>query len=111
MLVQKFPDDSPLLKYNANPLSDYDCTNNLNLMKKVLNKRGLQLNLNIQTVLTSKNNFELAKWYKSLFDANSNNEQPPISNYASLPHPKDNASTYREVTKKSLEQTPKKQSE
>jgi len=37
-------------------------------MKKVLNKHGLQLNLNVNDILHSKNNYELAKWFKALID-------------------------------------------
>jgi len=68
MLGIKFPEEAAKLKYNMTPLSEYDATCNLTLMKKILNKHGLQLNLNINTVLTSKNNFELAKWFKNLID-------------------------------------------
>jgi hypothetical protein len=42
--------------------------NNLNQMKRVLNRHGLQLNLNVNEVLGSKNNYELAKWFKALID-------------------------------------------
>ena len=45
------------VKFNSSPVSDYDCSSNLNTMKKTLNKHGLQLNLNVSEVLNSKNNF------------------------------------------------------
>jgi hypothetical protein len=57
MLTLRFPEETQKLKYNPNPVSEYDCMNNLNLMKKTLNKHGLQLNLNVNQVLNSKNNF------------------------------------------------------
>lgn len=66
MLMIRFPEDAAKLKYNPAPISEYDFLNNLTTMKKVLNKHGLQLNLNIDTVLNSKNNFDLAKWFKAL---------------------------------------------
>ena len=57
MLIIRFPEEVSKLKYNPAPLSDYDCNSNLALMKKVLNKHGLQLNLNLNTVFSSKNNY------------------------------------------------------
>jgi hypothetical protein len=66
MLSIRFPEDK--IKFNLSPLSDYDCSSNLSTVKKSLNKRGLQLNLNINEILNNKNNFELAKWFKALMD-------------------------------------------
>jgi hypothetical protein len=97
MLALKFPEESAGLKYNANPISEYDCTNNLNLMKKALNKRGFQLNLNIQTVLNSKNNFLLAKWFKGLFE---DVEPANVSNYSSVP--RESTSTFRDLPNKKV---------
>lgn len=68
MLSLRFPEETLKFKYNLSPVSEYDALNNLTAMKKILNKQGLQLNLNIHTVLNSKNNFELAKWFKALID-------------------------------------------
>jgi hypothetical protein len=104
MLAIKYPEDSATLRYNAAPLSDYDCTSNLNLMKKLLNRKGLQLNLNIHTVLASKNNFELARWLRTLIDP------PPeqtAANYA-----RESVQSHRELPMmRSPEQTPKKTEE
>lgn len=94
MLGIKYPEDAGILKYNPNPVSEYDCTTNLNLMKKVLNKRGLQLNINVQTVLTSKNNFELAKWFRGLCEP----PETSVSNYSSLQ--RDSMSTQRDISRK-----------
>ena len=55
MLLIRFSEDR--IKYNSSPVSEYDFMSNLNLMKKVLNKHGLQLNLNVNEVLGSKNNY------------------------------------------------------
>jgi hypothetical protein len=68
MLMIRFPDDAPKFKYNSAPISEYDYLNNLTAIKKLLNKHGLQLNMNINSVLNSKCNFELAKWFKALVD-------------------------------------------
>ena len=102
MLLAKFPEEAAVLKYNPTPVSEYDCTTNLNLMKKVLNKRGLQLNINVQTVLTSKNNFELARWFRGLCEP----AETGVSNYSSLP--RDSVSTHRDTTRKMQDETPKK---
>ncbi len=82
-----------MLRYNPAPLSEYDCTGNLNMMKKVLNRRGLQPNLNVQAILTSKNNFELARWLRTLIEPPND---PPISNYSSQP-PRDSIKSFREL--------------
>jgi hypothetical protein len=66
MLCAKFPEEAHRIKYNPSPVSNYDCTSNLNQMKKLLNRKGLQLNLNVSEVAESKNNFELARWFKNL---------------------------------------------
>jgi hypothetical protein len=101
MLAVKFPEESASLRYNPSPLSEYDCSSNLNLMKKVLNRRGLQLNLNVQTVLASKNNFELAKWVRTLMDPATEQQQPRESLQT--------VQTVRELpSMRSPEQTPKK---
>lgn len=69
MLGEIFPEDfTSKVKVHLNPISEYDCTNNLNIIKKILNKYGLQLNLNINSVLSSKNCFEFANWVKNLVD-------------------------------------------
>lgn len=68
MLMIRFPEDAPKLKYNPAPISEYDYLNNLTSVKKLLNKHGLQLNLNVEKILNSKNNFDLAKWFKALID-------------------------------------------
>lgn len=68
LLLLRFPEEVARLKFNATPVSEYDCTRNLNMMKKVLNRNGLQLNLNVSEVLASKNNYELAKWFRALLD-------------------------------------------
>lgn len=102
MLALRYPEDAGLLKYNPTPVSEYDCTSNLNLMKKVLNKRGLQLNINVQTVLTSKNNFELAKWFRGLCEP----MEAVVGNYSSVQ--RDSVSTHRDMTRKLHEETPKK---
>ena len=68
LLLLRFPEEVARLKFNATPVSEYDCTRNLNMMKKVLNRNGLQLNLNVSEVLASKNNYELAKWFRGLLD-------------------------------------------
>ncbi len=96
MLSVKYPEEAALLKYNPNPISDYDCTYNLNIMKKVLSKRGLQPNLNVLTVFNSKNNFELAKWFKGLFEP----AEVSVNNYSSVP--RGSVSTYRDLTSKKL---------
>lgn len=77
----------------------------MNIVQKVLNKHNLQLNLNVQSIVTSKNCFELANWFKNLYDQNKSDndtefnyseksktpskimEEIPISisNYKSLP--------------------------
>lgn len=102
MLALRFPEDAAMLKYNPTPVSEYDCTTNLNLMKKVLNKRGLQLNINVQTVLTSKNNFELAKWFRGLCEP----IEAVVDNYSSVQ--RDSVSTYRDTSRKMQDETPKK---
>lgn len=94
MLSIKYPEEVGLLKYNPNPISEYDFTYNLNIMKKVLNKRGFQPNLNINTVSTSKNNFELAKWFKCMFEPT----EVAINNYSSVP--RGSISTYRDLPNK-----------
>lgn len=49
-------------------------------MKKILNKKELQQNLNVSIVLQSKNNFELAKWFKALMD----NHICAVDNFSSV---------------------------
>lgn len=84
MLTIKFPEESNKFKYIPAPLSEYDYTSNLTAMKKLLNKKGLQDNLNITQILNSKNNFELAKWFKSLIDNFIIISNPTLDNYSSV---------------------------
>ncbi len=106
ILSIKYPEEASLLKYNPNPISEYDCTHNLNIMKKVLNKKGFQPNLNVQNVVSSKNNFELAKWFRCMFEPS----EVAISNYSSVP--RGSIATYRDLgNRKQIEETPKKQGE
>lgn len=76
MLCLRFPEETLKFKYNPAPISEYDALNNLTAMKKLLNKLGLQLHLNIHSVLNSKNNFDLAKWFKALVDREISVDNP-----------------------------------
>ena len=42
----------------------------MNIVKKILNKHNLQLNMNAQAVIAAKNCFELANWFKNLYEQN-----------------------------------------
>ena len=57
-------------KIYEKPKNDYEFTHNLNLVKKILNKSSLQLNMNVAEVVRSKNSFELANWFRNLYDLN-----------------------------------------
>lgn len=45
------------LKIYEKPVNQYEQTMNMNLVKKTLNRYGLQLNLNVPQVISSKNCF------------------------------------------------------
>jgi len=47
ILKQLFPEDFIKQRIYEKPAGDYESMSNLNLMKKVLNKHGYQLNLNV----------------------------------------------------------------
>lgn len=42
----------------------------MNIVKKILNKYNLQLNMNVQALVTSKNCFEFANWFRNLYEQN-----------------------------------------
>lgn len=46
----------------------------MNIVKKVLNKHNLQLNMNVQQIVLTKNCFELANWFKNLYDQNKSDK-------------------------------------
>ena len=62
-------------------------------MKKILNRHGHQTNLNIHGVLKSKNNFDLAKWFKIFME--NNLPESVVNNNSWLP-PKNNLSSFHE---------------
>lgn len=70
-------------------------------MKKILNKFGHQLNLNVLEVVESKNCFELASWFKNLYDHNKedNDEEFAYSQKSFTPS-KLGATTYRSPASK-----------
>lgn len=61
-----------MVKYKTHdkPVNQYEQTLNMNFVKKTLNKHGLQLNMNVQQIVASKNCFELANWFRNLYDQN-----------------------------------------
>ncbi len=46
----------------------------MNVVKKVLNKHNLQLNMNVQAIVLSKNCFQLANWFKNLYEQNKSDK-------------------------------------
>ena len=57
-------------KIYESPKNDYEYTHNLNLVKRILNRYNLQFNMNVSEIVKAKNCFELANWFKNLYDLN-----------------------------------------
>lgn len=74
ILRKLIPSDISKHKVYEKAINIYEQTQNMNIVQKVLNKHNLQLNLNVQSIVTSKNCFELANWFKNLYDQNKSDK-------------------------------------
>ena len=57
ILRKLIPSDISKHKVYEKAINIYEQTQNMNIVQKVLNKHILQLNLNVQSIVTSKNCF------------------------------------------------------
>ena len=42
----------------------------MNVVKRILNKHNLLMNMDVSAIVDSKNCFEFANWFKNLYDQN-----------------------------------------
>lgn len=74
ILRKLVPHDVGKYKIYERPVNQYEQTQNMNTIKKVLNKHNLQFNMNVSMIIASKNCFQLANWFKNLYQQNKSDK-------------------------------------